>query len=460
MSYTRLVSRCLFPLQERIKGHDTMRLLREYEESQWWPAERIEALQMQRLRDFLGSVAARVPYWRGLFASQGLSVRDFRTLSDLRRLPVIDKGLIRSQGARWRAEHAARQVAMSTSGSSGEPLRFEVGPRRVAADVAARWRALRWWGVDIGDREMVLWGSSIESGAQDRWRAARDRLFRSRLEPVTGLDDAGLDALLDRMLAFRPRILFGYPSVLARAAWRGLERNLPLRSIGVRVAITTSEVLQPVWRAAIAETFGCAVADEYGARDAGYIASECPAGRRHIAAEAVIVEVLDADGASLPPGEAGEIAVTNLAGPEFPFLRYLTGDRGALDPAPCECGRGLPLLRSVEGRSNDALIALDGARVHGSAFNYVLRELRGMRAYKIVQEARDRVEVLVSLEASLAVGDARRIERALKERLGAAVAVDIREVDAIPPEPNGKFRHIVCRIAPPVAESLAEARRC
>ncbi len=444
--YTRFAAGVLFPLHERLKRHDTVRLLRELEQSQWWSPQRLRELQMERLRALLSAVSSRVPFYRELFRTRALSAEMFRRHEDLALLPVTDKALIRAEGARWRSEGARDLIEQTTSGSSGEPLRFCLGRGRVSMDIAAKWRATRWWDVDIGDRELVLWASAIETGAQDRVRRWRDRLLRSRLVPVGSLDDARIDRILDEIVAFRPRMLFGYPSALARIAWRARARGLPMGEIGVRVAFTTSEVLQPEWRAVIGEVFACGVADEYGARDAGFIARQCPEGGWHITAEEMIVEILDEAGSPLPPGETGEIAITNLVGAEFPFIRYRTGDRGALDVSPCACGRGLPRLSAVAGRANDALLALDGTRVHGSAFNYLLRELSGLRAYKIVQDARDRIEVLVALDGEIPSAFARRLEQVTRTRLGEGVRLDLRRVDAIAPEANGKYRHVVCRI--------------
>lgn len=456
--YTRFASAVLFPLHERLKRHDTVRLRRELEQSQWWSPERLRELQIARLRDLLSVVSTQVPFYRELFRARGLTAEAFRRHEDLVLLPVSDKVLIRTEGARWRSEGARDLVEQTTSGSSGEPLRFCLGRRRVSMDIAAKWRATRWWDVDIGDRELVLWASAIETGAQDSVRRWRDRLLRSRLVPVGSLDDERIDRILDEIRVFRPRMLFGYPSALARIAWRARERGMPMDQLGVRVAFTTSEVLQPEWRAAIGEVFGCGVADEYGARDAGFIARQCPAGGWHITAEEMIVEIVDEAGSPLPPGETGEIVVTNLLAPEFPFIRYRTGDRGALAAEPCACGRGLPLLSAVAGRANDALLALNGARVHGSAFNYLLRELHGLRAYKIVQEVRDRLDVMVALDGEIPPAFARRLEQVTRERLGEGVRLTLQRVEAIAPEANGKYRHVVCRIAQPSPVAMQEGR--
>lgn len=444
--YTTMASTLLFPLHERLKGHGTRAILHELEQSQWYPPERLEALQLARLQSLLAAVSLHVPYYRGLFRREGFVAADFGCRDALAALPPIDKSLIRHNLAAWQGEGAKGLARHSTSGSSGEPLHFLLGKHRISFDIAAKWRATRWWDVDIGDRELVLWGSPLETGAQDRLRAIRDQLLRSRLVPARDLNSARIDAILDEMRAFRPTMLFGYPSALSRIAFRARERGRAMNDLGIRVAFCTSEVLRPEWREVIGDVFGCGVANEYGARDAGFIARECPHGGLHITAEEVIVEVVDADDRPLPPGMEGDILVTNLAGPEFPFIRYRTGDRGVLSDRRCACGRGLPLIESISGRANDGLVAADGSWVHGSAVNHALRELPGLTAYRIIQESRSRVTIMLAASQPLPAAALDALIGHVRTLLGASLQVEIRQLPEIPPEANGKFRHIVCKV--------------
>ena len=97
----------------------------------------------------------------------------------------------------------------------------------------------------------------------------------------------------------------------------------------------------------------------------GFIAHECPAGGMHLTAEDIIVEIVDRDGHVLAPGQVGEIVVTHLATSDFPFIRYQTGDMGALSARLCGCGRGLPVLEEIQGRTTDFVVAADGTVMHG-----------------------------------------------------------------------------------------------
>jgi phenylacetate-CoA ligase len=216
--------------------------------------------------------------------------------------------------------------------------------------------------------------------------------------------------------------------------------------LGIKVAFVTSERLYDEQRQQISKTFGCPVANGYGGRDAGFIAHECPAGGMHITAEDIIVEVLSAQGMPLPEGEAGEIVVTHLATKDFPFIRYRTGDIGVLDNKLCSCGRGLPMLKEIQGRSTDFLVSQDGKVMHGLALIYILRDLPWVRKFKIIQEDLDLTRVLVVADAKLEPQGVENIKTGFKARLGQGVSVVVEQVEEIPPEKSGKFRYVVSKV--------------
>ena len=446
--YTRFVSGALFPLQEWLKKHDTVRVHRDMEASQWWPRQRILDLQLKRLQALLQDVALHVPYYRELFARTGFDPAAVRSVADLQALPFLTKAEIRAHADALRADNAAGLARFNTGGSSGEPLIFFIGTERVTHDVAAKWRATRWWDVDIGDREIVVWGSPIELGTQDRVRLVRDALMRTELLPAFEMSDAKVDGFIARIRERRPKMLFGYPSAISHIALRAEQRGVRLDDLGVKVVFCTSERLYDHQRETISRLFGCPVANGYGGRDAGFIAHECPSGNMHITAEDIVVEIIDEAGRVLPPGESGEIVVTHLATRDYPFLRYRTGDIGTLGDEACPCGRGLPILKDIQGRSTDFVVAEDGTVLHGLSLIYILRDIPAVRAFKIVQETRSHTRALIVPEpgASTEGLDATVIE-GFRRRLGAGVEVSVEFVESIPAEKSGKFRYVVSHVA-------------
>jgi phenylacetate-CoA ligase len=445
--HTALVAQWLFPLQEKLKGHDTVAIRRRMDRSQWWPVEKLEAYRVARLRELLLEAGKHVPYFRDCFSAAAFDPQSVRSADDLKRLPFLTKSIIRREGKRMKSDMARELARCNTGGSSGEPLIFYIGKERVSHDVAAKWRATRWWGVDIGDPEIVVWGSPIELSAQDRLRAVRDRLMRSELLPAFAMSESRLDAFVERIRTRRPAMLFGYPSAIGLIAAHAAKRKIALDTLGIKVVFVTSERLYEHQRQSLAQAFGCPVANGYGSRDAGFIAHECPAGKMHLTAEDVIVEIVDARGHPLPPGVAGEIVVSHLATADFPFIRYRTGDIAALATERCACGRSLPVLENIQGRSTDFVVAADGAVMHGLALIYILRDLPEVKQFKVVQESLDRTRVMVVADAGFSAETERRIVAGMQERLGAVVRVEVQLMERIPAEKSGKFRYIVSHVA-------------
>jgi len=442
--YTKFVSRCLFPLHERLKSHRSVAIRKSLEQSQWLTREQILNEQSQRLHNFIKDVYQHVPYYRAMFDSLNLKPEDIKSAADLAKLPFLTKQLITENNGQIIADNAGPLVKTSTGGSSGSPLVFFMGQDRVSHDVAQKWRATRWWGVDIGDKEQVLWGSPIELGAQDRVRQFRDLLLRSKLLSAFELTPQKIETFLARIQLDRPIMLFGYPSVYEMMAKYAIKHDLKLDNLGIKVVFVTSELLYPHQRSLIEQVFGCPVANGYGGRDAGFLAHQCPEGGMHLSAEDIIVEIVDPDGRVVPDGVRGQVVVTHLATGDFPFIRYRTGDVAKISPSNCRCGRGLPLLEELEGRTTDFVLAQDGTIMHGLALIYVLRELDEIKEFKIIQHSTTVVEVILvtqSNELSSDLIDA--ITDGFRQRLGAQVEVNIGLTLSIPAEKSGKYRFLI-----------------
>lgn len=440
--YTGLVANILFPLQEKLKKHNTLTIRKALDDSQWWSPEKLEKYRLERLHRMLVKVEKHVPYYRDCFAGLGFKPEEINSLADLQKLPLLTKAIIRTEGDRMKSGIAQGLARFNTGGSSGEPLIFFIGTERVSHDVAAKWRATRWWDVDIGDPEIVVWGSPIELGTQDRVRGIRDKLMRTELMPAFQMNETNLDQFVARIRERHPKMLFGYPSAISHIAAHAKKRGIALNDLGIKVVFCTSERLYDHQREAISSAFACPVANGYGGRDAGFIAHECPAGGMHITAEDIIVEIIDENGSIQPTGIAGEIVVTHLATSDFPFIRYRTGDVGSLSTEKCACGRGLPLLKEIQGRSTDFVIAADGTIMHGLALVYPIRDIPDIAAFKVVQETRERVVVQIVTGEKCAGDVDWLITTGIKARLGQTVEVQVHRVQDIPREKSGKYRYV------------------
>ena len=446
-----------FRLQERAKRHPTFRILREMEAADRLSALELEELQRRRLGAFLDACYRDVPFVRRRMEQAGVEPGQIREAADLVRLPLMTKADIRAHRSELRATTATRLSPFTTGGSTGEPLIFDLGKRRVASRVAARQRAYGWWGMRVGDPEIALWGSPIELTRQDWIRNLRDRLMATRLLSAFEMTDARTTEYLDVLERHGCRQLFGYPSAVYLLCLKAQSEGRNLRRLGIEVVFVTGEVLFPHQRELISRTLNCPVANGYGARDSGFIAHECPQGGMHILTDALVLEIVDASGRPVPQGEPGEIVVTDLYSEEAPFLRYATGDVGVASSRQCPCGRALPLLEHIEGRSNDLVVAPDGRLINSLALVYPLREIDGIEQYRIAQKQVDSFHVQLTCNGEYRKEGEARIRNGWAQLLRGPVHVTFEYLPRIPPDPRGKFRHVVSELpATPRGAAMTE----
>ena len=241
--YTALCANVLFPVHEHLKGHNSVARRERLESSQWWPGTQLEIYRIGRLREFLSEIGQRIPYYREMFRHHHFNPQDVDSLNALQSLPLLTKSDIRANLDALKTQGPSSLMRYNTGGSSGEPLIFYMGKGRKSHDVAAKWRATRWWGVDIGDPELVVWGSPVELGAQDRIRRLRDGLMRSYLLPAFEMSSHNLAQFVKTIRSTPPAMLFGYPSSLALIAQHARHQGQDMTQLGIKVAFVTSEKL-------------------------------------------------------------------------------------------------------------------------------------------------------------------------------------------------------------------------
>ncbi|MBI1914231.1 MAG: phenylacetate--CoA ligase family protein [Planctomycetes bacterium] len=450
--YQKLVRNIFYPLVLRRSGDvDQLRWLREFERTQYLPADELRRLQFCRLSALLSHAHARCPFYRERFESVGLRPEDLRTLDDLHRFPVLEKSDLQQHGADMVARNWPRDdlIPNQTGGSTGTPISFFLSNDRRRSRAAATLRHNRWAGWDVGDRVAVLWGAPHDAPRRD-WRA---RLRRTLLREPLWLDtanvtEASLAAFHERLMSHRPRVLQAYArSVLLFAQYleqRGLRPHRP-HSI-----VTSAEGLEPAERALVERVFGCPVFNRYGCREVSVIASECDAHQGlHVMAEGLLVEIVKGDEPA-KPGEMGSILVTDLLNHAMPLIRYRIGDVGAWEEGSCPCGRALPRLRNVEGRVTDFLVGSDGRLVSGVFLaTYVVAHRPSLGQVQIHQDRAG--EILYRIRPGYdfaAAEDLAYLESTSRQYLGDAVVVRWEIVEELPCEPSGKFLFSRSTVAP------------
>lgn len=435
----------IYPLHELIVGRRTFAFYKELLESQWWSPEQMRAHQLSRLRARVGAAFNKTPGYAELC---GLP-RDWlpESLDDLRKLPLVDKTFL----AKHRDIITDPTVEgglqkSSTGGSTGQPLHFFVDRRRQAYDKAARMRAHQWFDVLPGDREVYIWGAQVELSRQDRIKRLRDRLTNEMLLSSYDFNAGTVAGFVERIKRYRPKCLFGYPSGLTLLCSLARDAGIRLDDLGVNAVFCTAELLLPHQKKLIGEVIGAPVVDNYGSREAGFIGHECPQGRMHLTSDNLIVEFLK-DGQPVGPGEDGEIVVTHLENYAMPFIRYRSGDLAQPSDEVCPCGRGLGVMKHVQGRVIDYLITADGRHMPGLAMTLIILGIPGIEKYQIVQEEVEHVVVRLVKGREFPVDGERQIISSMQTRLGASVRIEIRHETDIPPAASGKHRFVISKPA-------------
>ena len=438
----------IYQLQEKLLNRPTFSYLAELEKTQWYSREDIEALQLQKLQALLTSAKEHCPWHARRIENSGINIENL-SFDAYKKIPVMTRADAQQHGNEmaW-PDVPGGSFRYTTGGSSGLPLIFNFGRSRQASDAAGRIRARRWWGVNVGDPEIYLWGAPVELNKTDRIKTIRDRLLNQLLLNAFEMSPEKMSQYLTAIQKFNPSCIYGYASSVALLAKYAQQNGVQLALPNLKVVCTTGEPLYPEQRLLISEFFNVPVANEFGSRDAGFIAHANSHQQMLLLSESNILEVLDTEGNPVKPGETGEAVMTGLCSQAQPFIRYRTGDMVKLSTDSDKDGRGLHVIDEIVGRNTDFLIHEDGSIVHALAAIYVLRETSGVEQFKIIQHAINEFEILIVTNPFWNPDALKIIEEKFRLRFGKGCKTHIQLVNAIPPEASGKARQVVSKVQP------------
>lgn len=428
-------------------GPESERLVAEALERDRWSAERWKAWQEERLALVLHRAATQVPYYRDQWDARRRAGHR-ASWEVLGNWPILRKDDLRLQPKAFVAGdcNPNEMFYEHTSGTTGKPLHIWLSRETVQVWFAIfEARARRWYGVSRHDRWAILGGQLVAPVEQERppfwvWNIALNQLYLSTYHLSAG----NIAAYLSSMRAHAVTYLLGYPSALYRLAQAAEEQGLTAAPL--KVAIGNAEPLYDHQRETISRVFGCPVRETYGMAEIAAAASDCEHGRLHLWPDTGLTEILD-DAADAPvaPGEAGRVVSTGLINADMPLIRYDTGDRAAwAADQRCECGRTLPVLRGLEGRSDDVVVPRDGR--HIGRLDPVFKADLPIREAQIIQEDLDHLRVLYVPTEAYTPADGDALVRRIHDRVGD-MDVTLEPVAEIPRTLNGKFRAVISKVS-------------
>jgi len=444
-SLTRSLFYPLWDLKDRSARLSEWRSL---ERSQWHPRRELERVRWDLAGRLVEYAYQHCLTHRARLEEAGMTRASDVTPETWTRIPVLTKQEIREHedGLRSDLYRIEDLVLAKTGGSTGTALRVYYDRASQARHNAAALRSDRWSGWEIGMRKVAVWGNPpVARTIKARLRnALHDRMeYLDTME----INEASLSRFLEICRRPEPFAIMGHAhSIFIAARWLEARGEISVRPRGV---ITTSMMLLAPERETIERVFGCRVTDRYGCEEVGLIGCECERHQgMHVPAEHLLVECLRDDGTPALAGEEGRIVVTDLVNRGMPLIRYRVEDRGILSDRSCPCGRALPLLEKVTGRTADFLVRADRTLVAGvSLVERTLTAIPGLEQMQIVQEAIGSFSLKVVSSAGYGVASEEALRAELRSVFGADTDVRIETVERIPQEPSGKYRFSISKVA-------------
>jgi len=416
------------------------------QESQWWSPDELQAYQRNQLKQLLRHAKANVPFY------QGRLDRVFRADGDIDwnrwgEIPIVTRQDLIDHGddmlARVLPKGHQNLTISTTSGSSGAPITPTSTQVAQIAINANRYRAYKWHNIDWTDVVCALVGEDSRDAA---WP---DGGIGGPWGPPW--DPDSIDGVMlridrttppERLLEFLDR---KRPAYLTGGTNRAYALAVTARRLGATLKFSaflpTGEAVTDRARAAVHDTFGARTVDLYSSKEAGAIAHLCPTGNGlHVNAESILLELVDAAGRPVGPGEQGRVVVTPLFNAAQPLIRYDQGDFASFAD-PCSCGRHLPTLTRIIGRSTTLFYHPDGRVV--TSFLGMYRHLLKCEAWQVAQTGPTSFEVRYVPIDPNQIGDEEAVADRIREVYFSDSEVRFHRLEEIPTDQFGKPREYV-----------------
>lgn len=400
----------------------TIRGIRLYnnmlKESCFWSPDKLARYQFDKLKYLLKESYDGIPYYRELFDSLEFNpITDFKSLSDLEKLPILSKEFIKKNKSIFvNIKHTKNSILFKTSGSTGVPFEILVHPNQWILEQGVVWRHWKWGGYNFRD-PLAMIRSFVPSKEQTLWRTSKLSNF-TYFSPFH-LNDVNMAKYLDHMIARNIVILRGYPSSIATLADFVMRSGHAIPKI--KLILTASEVLTDKDRSLIESAFAAKVSNHYGLAEQIVMMGDCEKHEGlHNYDEYGYLELIDTEDPKVK-----RIIGTNLNNLTTPLIRYDTGDLAVIADKPCSCGRTLPTIKNIIGRKDAVIKTEEGYEIPTVNFYTMFEDFQELERWQIVQQSLTEIDFRVQGE-QLSAERLIVLEKEIKRRLNDSMRVNIQ----------------------------------
>ncbi len=454
---TSHISGNIFPAVPDANSSIQLALQYQLESSQWWSQEIIQDLQFRQLQALIRHATSTVPYYQQLFSQHQIRIPDQLTPEFFGTIPISTRGAVQNAGDLMLSrhipvDHGTAQFS-TTSGSTGRPVKFARTGLTQTLWLAFALREHLWHSRDFSKKLCAIrWfpRGTAEAPAgmhYPTWGPIVAPIFASG--PSASLNVVStLQQQLDWLWQEKPDYLVSFPSNLVALSNYVIANDVKLpqlreiRTIGETVTEQSLLLIQEVFQAKLVDIYSC--------EEAGYLALQCPeTGCYHIQSENVFLEIVDETGRLCPPGKMGRVLITLLHNYATPLIRYDIGDWAEFGER-CSCGRGLPVINKIHGRSRNRLILPSGDNVfpylgeHGQ-----IAKVTGVKVHQFqcIQHSITDIELKLVADRELSGEEQAKVAALMQKNLGYPFNIRFSFQSDIPRSSTGKFEEFISNIA-------------
>ena len=412
-------------------------------ESHHWSKERLERYQLQQIKKLIHHAYNHVPYYKKVFDECNHHPADINSIADFQKIPFLTKDLVKKNHDTLKAQNYPAHTFETyyTGGSTGHPLQFYIEKGKYFATMRAYGTIQNeWTHHHFFDKSLVI------IGQRDLFKTAR--FGRTLSVSSFNINDPDIPLILQKMKALQPNYILSYPSSLTKLAM--YIKNNNIQSIPrVKSIVCIAEVLYPWQRALIQDTFHGRVYEHYCQRESVAFGLTCTnTSYFHLFPQFGFVELIGKDGQHIQnEDEVGEIVGTSLLNYVFPFIRYKIGDLGVYTSQRCTCGCQYPLLKKIEGRTQE--IALSKTQQPFSLtglYDLVSRSTQHIKECQFYQDTAGTLILNIVKTTDFTDKDHDMIQKNFQNLFGDRLDLIIRFVDHIPLTQSGKYRFFIQKL--------------
>jgi len=431
-----------------------------------YSSDHLKWIQWKKFKEVLEFAYNHIPFYKDKFRQAGITPESIKKREDLIRIPILSKDEIRQNFPDYLLDNTRKyepSMIGHTSGSTGESLHFvkpdETWNRSYYYSIFLRTQGIRNVPVLVLTTPRCT-PNSCSLHEEDNSRGiVTNKLqriwFLRHLDEMIGLpssqnilcaSDEYMEHLAEIISYYSPCIMIVDPVYLASFA-RYLKKNRK-PTPRVRKIITTFELLTGSLKDLLHEVFDCDIYTQYGASEINDIANECGYHKLHVKTDTVLVEAIR-DGQPVEPGEIGKAIITDLCNYNMPFIRYEIGDVIRPGDGKCRCGSNTDIIESIEGRVPD-IIATDDSRLFTPLqIDRIFRGLRGIAAYRFVQQAKNFYRISIMKDDVSDELDKQMLIKRCRSMFGEESHFEIEFVEEITPQFSKQlsqiYATIICR---------------